>query len=186
MDVNATQQRIPDGELILEEGTWAYYGYVLRSGKAKVYKHVDGRQMLIGTLEEGDVFGEVAFLGDAKRTASVVADGDVEVEMIPKDVFFDALKKLPEGIRSTLGDLVGDLTLMDELRGRLLALLPALQNVKSKTVNLASVEEEIEDMPEILGRVFMALVQRLNLAVEGMAKLAAQAEETVNLIDSRS
>ena len=184
MQVIPSKEKIKDGEPILEEGTWAYYGYVLKSGKAKVFKNIDGRQVLIGTLKEGDIFGEVAFLGGAKRTASVIADGDVEVDMIPRDSFFDALNDLPDELRSKLSALVSDLTLMDEVRGRILSFLPDLEDLKAKKVDPGSLQKEIEDVPEILGRVIMALAQRLNASVEGMAKLGAQAEETDKVIDS--
>ena len=91
MEVISRKEKIKDGETILEEGTWAYYGYVLKSGKAKVFKNINDKPVLIGTLNKGDIFGEVAFLGGAKRTALVIADGDVEVDMIPRDGFLDAL-----------------------------------------------------------------------------------------------
>ena len=75
-------ERVKDGDIIMEEGTWAFYAYVLKSGKAKVVRTIDGRPVLIRTVKQGEVVGEMAFLGGAKRTASVIADGDVEVEMI--------------------------------------------------------------------------------------------------------
>lgn len=186
MQVIPGSERIKDGEPILEEGTWAYYGYVLKSGKAKVFKNINGQPVMIGTLKEGDVFGEVAFLGGAKRTASVIADGDVEVDMIPRDSFFEALNELPEDLRSKLRALVSDLTLLDEVRGRLLTFLPELRDLQAKRVDLDSLEKDVEDMPEIMGRVVRALVQRLNVSIDGMAKLGAQAEETVKVIDSLS
>ena len=72
-------EKIKKGEPILEEGTWAFYAYVLQAGKAKVLKNIQGRLVLIGTLNKGDIFGDMAFLGGTKRTASVITDGDVEV-----------------------------------------------------------------------------------------------------------
>ena len=53
-------------------------------------------------------------------------------------------------------------------------------------IDLQSFEEELERMPELLRRVVIALVQRLNVSVEGLTKLGAQAEETVQVIDSLS
>ena len=75
---------------------------------------------------------------------------------------------------------------MDEVKGRLIAFLHELQNVRAKMIDLKSFEKELERMPELLRRVFIALVQRLNVSVEGLAKLAAQAGETVQVIDSLS
>ena len=52
--------------------------------------------MLVGTLKEGDIFGEMSFFGMAKRTATVTADSDVTVGMITKDTFMEAVNKLPK------------------------------------------------------------------------------------------
>ncbi|KRT71187.1 MAG: cAMP-binding protein [candidate division NC10 bacterium CSP1-5] len=186
MEIISRKEKIKDGEAILEEGTWAYYAYVLKAGKAKVFKNIDGKPVLLGTLNQGDIFGEVAFLGGAKRTASVIADGDVEVDMIPRDSFFDALNQLPRGLRSKLNALVSDLTFMDEVRGRLTAFLHELQNVRAKMIDLKSFEREVENMPELLRRVVIAFAKRLNASVEGCTELGAQAEETVKVIDSLS
>ena len=186
MEVISRKEKIKDGEAILEEGTWAYYAYVLKAGKAKVFKNINDKPVLIGTLDTGDIFGEVAFLGGAKRTASVIADGDVEVDMIPRDSFFDALSQLPRGLRSKLNALVSDLTFMDEVRGRLIAFLHELQNMRAKMIDLKSFEGEVENMPELLRQVVIAFAKRLNASVEGCTKLGAQAEETVKVIDSLS
>jgi len=186
MEVISRKEKIKDGEPIIEEGTWAYYAYVLKAGKAKVFKNINDKPVLIGTLDTGDIFGEVAFLGGAKRTASVIADGDVEVDMIPRDSFFDALNQLPRGLRSKLNALVSDLTFMDEVRGRLIAFLHELQNMRAKMIDLKSFEGEVENMPELLRQVVIAFAKRLNASVEGCTKLGAHAEETVQVIDSLS
>ena len=177
-------EKIKDGETIVEEGTWAFYAYILKSGKAKVLKIIDDRPVLIRTLSKGDIFGEMAFLGGVKRTASVIADGDVEVEMISKDAFMDALDQLPQDVRSKLNTLLSDLTGMTEVNGRLMTLLDELQKMRARTIDLRSFEREVEKMPELLRRVVTGLVQRLNASVEGCTKLAAQIEETVKGIDS--
>lgn len=68
---------------------------------------------------------------------------------------------------------------MTEVNGRLAALLCKLQHMRAKMIDLESFETDIKKMPELLRRVAIALVQRLNASVEGCTKLAAQVEETV-------
>lgn len=58
-------KKIKNGEVIIKENTWAYYVYFLKEGNARVVKNVDGRQVTIGTLIKGDIFGEMSFLGRA-------------------------------------------------------------------------------------------------------------------------
>ena len=122
-------------------------------------------------------------LGGVKRTASVIADGDVEVEMIAKDPFTEAFDQLPQGVRAKLNTLFSDLTGMTEINGRLMALLDELQKMRARRIDLGSFEREVEKMPELLRWMVVALVQRLNASGESCAKLAAQVEETVKAID---
>ena len=63
----ARTEKIKDGSVIVEEGSWAYYAYVLQSGKAKVWKNINGKQVQIGTLKEGDIFGEMSFLRHGEK-----------------------------------------------------------------------------------------------------------------------
>ncbi len=186
MDQTVWTEKIKDGGSILEEGSWPFYAYILKSGRAKVFKNIDGKRVLIRTLSEGDIFGEIAFLEDAKRTASVIADGNVEVEMIARDTFMEALDQLPQGVRSRLNTLFSDLKAMTEVIGRLVTLLYELQHMRAEMIDLKSFEREVEKMPELLRRVVTGLVQRLNASVEGCTTLAAQVEETVKAIDSLS
>lgn len=186
MDQVAWTQKIKDGESIIEEGSWPFYAYILKSGRAKVFKNIDGKRVLIRTLSEGDIFGEIAFLGDAKRTASVIADGDVEVEVIAKDTFMEALDQLPQDVRSRLNTLFSDLKVMTEVNGRLVALLYELQHMRANMIDLKPFERELEKMPELLRRVVIALVQRLNTSLEGCTELAAKVEETVKASASLS
>lgn len=53
--------------------------YVIKCGRAKVIAHLFGKALELATLETGDVFGEVAFLTGRPRTASVIAEGPLEV-----------------------------------------------------------------------------------------------------------
>jgi len=106
--------------------------------------------------------------------------------VIAKETFVEALGRLPQGVRSRLNTLFSDLTAMTEVNGRLAALLYELQHMHAKMIDLRSFEGDVEKMPELLRRVVIALVQRLNASVEGCTKLAAQVEEMVKGIDSLS
>ena len=65
----------PAGTALTHEGTAGYAFFVLDSGEARV-EH-DGR--VVGHLTAGEVFGELALLGDGHRRADVVATTDVRV-----------------------------------------------------------------------------------------------------------
>lgn len=83
------------GEEIIKEGARIDHLYVLRSGSASV--ELEGRtsREVIALLGEGDVVGEMAFLGDSTATAAVVAKDDVEVDAIWADDLRELINVFP-------------------------------------------------------------------------------------------
>jgi len=104
-------KKVKDGEAIIKEDTWPYYACVLISGKANVFKNVYGRQVLIGSLTNGDIFGEMDFLGQMQRNVSVIAEGDAIAEMISRETFMEFFDKFPRNVRNRLYAMVSNLTL---------------------------------------------------------------------------
>jgi CRP-like cAMP-binding protein len=67
--------------------------YVITEGRAEVL----GDGALVGTLDPGDSFGEIALLHDVPRTATIGAATDVTVFALEREDFLDALA----GIRAS-------------------------------------------------------------------------------------
>ena len=175
-----------NGEYIVKEGTWAFYAYVLQSGKAKVVKNVHGKSVKIGTLNKGDIFGEMSFLGNAKRTASVIADGDVEVGLIPRDSFNEAINQLPSSLRGQMEAMVSDLTCISEVCSHLLTRIRDLNHIKERVAHAKAIEEGAEEMPEFMREVAVSMAKRLDLSVEGCLQLVEKIEKVVHPISSVS
>jgi len=70
-----TLETYGSGLSIVREGEVGYVFYVLKTGRAEV----SHEGTLLRVLEPGDFFGEIAILGDGKRSTTVTARGDVEV-----------------------------------------------------------------------------------------------------------
>ncbi len=172
----ARTRKVRDGEIIVQEDTWPYYVYVLKEGKARVLKNVDGKQVVIGLLSEGDIFGEIGFLGEKERAASVIADGDAVVEMIAKSTFMDFIGKLPRNVRTRLYTMASDLANITEIYSRLVVLL---QNriAATKVLNMNSFEIEIEKSPEFMRRIVDTMNRRHCGVVEGLNILSSQLEK---------
>ena len=170
----ARVQRVKDGHLIFEEGLCASYAYVLKSGKAKVLKNINGKQIQIGSLKKGDIFGDMALLGRFQNTATVVAEGNVEVGMIPNKTFLEAVNHLPEKLRKEIYSIVMELAYITELNAHLIARYQDLEKVKKKVGDLKPFKREINQMPELLRQVISLLNTRLDASNEGCAKLAVQ------------
>jgi hypothetical protein len=75
-----TVKEFAPGEKIVERGQPGREMYLVLEGEAQV-RAEDGRSTL-AALRRGDVFGEMALLRSAVRSADVVADGNVEVLVI--------------------------------------------------------------------------------------------------------
>lgn len=177
IDTNTRIEKIKNGEAIIKEDTWAYYIYILKDGKARMLKNIDGRQVLIGTLIKGDIFGEMGFLGEPKRTFSVIADGDVTVEMITRDTFMEFFSKLPRDMRTKLCSMVNGLTGITEIYSRLIVFFQNMHNVETSIIDAKTFEMEVDKMPEFMRHVSVAIARRHNTAVERLNKLSSQVEE---------
>lgn len=179
-------EKIKDGSIILEEGSWAYYAYVLQSGRAKVWKTINNKPVLVGTLKEGDIFGEMSFFGMAKRTASVTADGDVIVGMITKDTFMEAVNKLPKEAHVKLDKMTQDLLYLNDAYNRLTNCIREISDIKGRMIDPRLFEKEVENMPDLLREVVGRASKRFISAIDGSIKLMAQLEEASRTIDSLS
>ncbi|MBI5102441.1 MAG: cyclic nucleotide-binding domain-containing protein [Nitrospirae bacterium] len=86
----------PDGSSVIEEGGSGDSMYLISSGRARVVAHILGREIVLAGLTEGDLFGEVAFLSGRPRTASVIAEGPLEVYEIGRADIETLLERNPE------------------------------------------------------------------------------------------
>jgi membrane protein len=80
------------GETIIREGDTTQTTYFLYAGRAAVYKDGPDGARRIGTLEEGELFGEMAYLLGERRTASVIAETDVTVLELPPATFEELMR----------------------------------------------------------------------------------------------
>ncbi|HMA10689.1 MAG TPA: YhjD/YihY/BrkB family envelope integrity protein [Steroidobacteraceae bacterium] len=82
----------PVGHTLIEEGDDSRTAYFLYAGRAGVYKQTsDGRRRL-GGLEEGQLFGEMAYLLGETRTASVIADTEITVLALPPHILEELMR----------------------------------------------------------------------------------------------
>lgn len=81
------EQQFRAGEIIFREGEESDWAYLIVSGKVDIYKRMDNGTVLLATLGEGEIFGEMGILTDARRSASASANTLLTVKMISKDFF---------------------------------------------------------------------------------------------------
>jgi HlyB family type I secretion system ABC transporter len=85
------------GSDIVREGDDADAFYVLASGMARVVKQgMNGDEVPLGQLRQGDSFGEAALLNHSKRTATVRASSAVEAFKLDGSIFRALIENHPE------------------------------------------------------------------------------------------
>ncbi|MBF0563759.1 MAG: cyclic nucleotide-binding domain-containing protein [Nitrospirae bacterium] len=84
------------GGNVVKEGDRGDCVYVVKKGTATVESTVMGKKITYAPLSPGDFFGEIALFTNGFRTASVIAEGDLEVYEITKPQIEKLLGKNPE------------------------------------------------------------------------------------------
>ncbi len=85
-----------DGEHIIRRGDPGDAMHVLCSGAVRVpVFDARGRIRLVAQLGPGDDFGEMALLTGARRRADVIADGDAQTLVLPRDTIAPLLAEHP-------------------------------------------------------------------------------------------
>jgi membrane protein len=82
----------PAGHTLIMEGDHSRTAYFLYAGRALVYKETEDGRRRLGELQEGQLFGEMAYLLNERRTASVVADTDITVLALPPSIMEELMQ----------------------------------------------------------------------------------------------
>ena len=95
-------RRFKRGEVIFHIGDPGDALFVIVSGQVKISLPSDtGEEAILATLGPGDVFGELALLDGAPRSASATAMGPTETVVLPRDRFRELIAT-EAGVRDAL------------------------------------------------------------------------------------
>ena len=101
------------GDTILREGEEGDTAFFIVTGAVEVLVGRGGRR--IGKLDAGEVFGEMSLIEPGPRSATIVAQGDVECLEMSYDEFIGSLEDNPERAVAFMKTLVRRLRQMNEL-----------------------------------------------------------------------
>jgi CRP/FNR family cyclic AMP-dependent transcriptional regulator len=116
---SSIHERYGDGDAIVTEGIMSNNAYLIIKGKGRITQKVDQKFVTVGTLKEGEVFGEMGLIAETVRSANVLAVGDVTVGVIDKELFDKAMEELPDGMKPVILALVGRLRITTHLLTRI-------------------------------------------------------------------
>jgi signal transduction histidine kinase len=189
----STEVEFVDGTVIIEEGSQSLEMYVVVSGELLVTKQTGGKEVELGRIGPGEVFGEIALLDEAPRTASVTARGVTRAICVPAGAFEELLGD-PRVVRRMFRTVTSRLrgiedTLRHEERmaalGKMAAqLMHELNNpaaaVARSTGELARIQEELSEAASALGAGGApTLLEPAAPALEMSALARGEAEEGV-------
>ncbi|SVB32497.1 uncharacterized protein METZ01_LOCUS185351, partial [marine metagenome] len=95
------------GDFVFEEGDEAIFAYVLTEGVIEIVQTNKGVQRVLGKIEKGTVFGEMAIIDGFPRSASARAAADCKVQEVGHKEFINYISKKPDAAFSIMTRLSG-------------------------------------------------------------------------------
>jgi hypothetical protein len=91
-----SERWVEDGVYICRQGESGDELYIIYLGRVEVVRESEGQEQIIYLAKEGDCIGEMAILGDIPRTASLRAQGNVQLLVIEGIHFHALLRQNPD------------------------------------------------------------------------------------------
>jgi len=89
-------RRVPAGSIVFSEGDTGDVMYVVVKGLVQVYRDGPSGRVVLGKIEPGSFFGEMALLGTTSRTATAMALSDSVLAAYAPDELESLLEGRPE------------------------------------------------------------------------------------------
>lgn len=106
------RQTLQAGDRIFKEGDEGNTAYVVQSGEVEIFKSVDGKEVVLGRVGQGGIFGEMALIDSKPRMASARASKGSTIIVVTRDMFEQKLNKTDPFIRGLLNILVNNIRIM--------------------------------------------------------------------------
>lgn len=143
--------------------------FIIKSGVVKIYRHQEGREIILALFHEGDFFGEMVLLGDDKvRSASANTLEKSTVYIIKKEHFLQLLNRNPNIFIKILHTTLERLRKANEQISNL-----SMSSAYARIANLLIRLTEDQGEDRVVG---------LKLTHHQMADMTATARETVTKI----
>jgi len=106
------RQTLQAGDRIFKEGDEGNMAYVVQSGEVEIFKIVDGKEVVLGRVGQGAIFGEMALIDSKPRMAGARATKGSTIIVVTRDMFEQKLSKTDPFIRGLLNILVNNIRTM--------------------------------------------------------------------------
>jgi membrane protein len=106
------------GEILIREGDTSKEAFFLYAGRAAVFKKLPEGEKRLMELEEGSLLGEMAYLLDERRTASVRAESEVTALVLPPEMLEELMRYSAPLSRRIIASLAQRLMRMNQAAAR--------------------------------------------------------------------
>jgi len=149
------------GEIVIREGTKGTSAFVILSGAVEVLKRSGEQDVVVATLGEGQVFGEMGLIEDRPRSATVKAMTELTLQVISREGFNALLQKKPsvlipiikslfERLRQA-GEMLAERSAAGEGREKAFEVILEGQTVEARRA-LGNCRRTISKFPFLVGR----------------------------------
>jgi CRP/FNR family cyclic AMP-dependent transcriptional regulator len=139
-------RRLTKGTILFDQSSPADHTYVVRRGCIDlILSTPDGRELVINSMRQGDVFGELGVLTGETRSTGAVAREASEIVSIPRREFLAELEKEPKLMRRMLETTSQRLRMSSE-RESALAFMDAPSRLARVLLQLSEQERRDQDL----------------------------------------
>ncbi len=107
------EKELVKGEILFKEGDPGDEIYLIKEGRIKIYKEMDGEERTLAILGKGEIFGEMAVLDGKPRSASAKAIENSVLEVLSKEAILNTINSQPM-IKYLINTLIERLRAADE------------------------------------------------------------------------
>ena len=109
------QVMFENNQIIVEPGEPSQGAFLIEEGKVEVYRTVGDRKIVVATLGKGEIFGEMALVGEAEHARYVEARARTSCLVISREQYQTLLEETPPIMRLFLSRVVRKLRRTTEL-----------------------------------------------------------------------
>lgn len=107
-------KKLKKGQVLFREGDYGKNVYLILSGELRVYQGRGVSEVELATLKERQLFGEMGFLGDGKRMASVEATEPTELIELDLSKYKEFMSEQPRWLTILIESLLSHLKRANE------------------------------------------------------------------------
>jgi CRP/FNR family cyclic AMP-dependent transcriptional regulator len=107
-------RRVRAGEFLLDEPADGYALSVVTNGRVRAVRMINGREIILGDIDEGEYFGELTAIDGKPGPAQIVAITDAMVARMPSHAFREAIYQYASVCDHVLADLAERLRALND------------------------------------------------------------------------